>query len=319
MKERAQSRLAHFQELVSFQEQRQLDAELAYKQRIDGLRKDLRTTKQELLEDCVQGHAARAAAHASNIQTLKQQRQHLQDENNRLRASLQSAEEELTKVTLRVQTLENRTRRMSEELQNNERLKTELVERHLRDTVLEAQVEMLMDVEPGIMGQCILVSDADSNELDAMGSMHPSQTLWEELQNAHSDSTAPASSKSGIPESELQMAVLNSSNDCCGQFLSSDQMDDGDISSGLSFGSPAEFLTPTAGNADQLVRVLGHYLHRHYQQVVGGRQEQQHNPFSWLIKTSAIVTISWAAMTMQMLSVVETLVGGVESSAQIPT
>lgn len=47
--ERAQSKLAHFQDLLSLQEQRQWDTELAYKQRIDDLRKDLRTTKQELV------------------------------------------------------------------------------------------------------------------------------------------------------------------------------------------------------------------------------------------------------------------------------
>ncbi|KAF9964645.1 hypothetical protein BGZ70_006161 [Mortierella alpina] len=339
--ERAQSQLAHFQVLLSQQEQRQLDAELAYKQRIEKLRKDLKTTKQELvriqksehqhnlhlaeLEDCVQGHVTRAAAHASSTYALKQQRQQLQDENNRLRVSLRSAEEELTKVTLRVEALENRTRRMSQELQNNELLKAELLERHLAGTILESQVDKLMDVEHRIMGRGVQVLDAEYDELEA-GSIHPSQTLFEELQNACSDSRAPVPSSSSMPESaeilecvgqvqcfepELQVTSVSSFNDSWGQPLGSDKVDTSLTS--------VKFLAATTGNADQLVRVLGHYLHQHYQHAVGGRQKQQYNPFSWFIKTSAIVTISWAAMTMQMLSMVETLVGDVERGAQVPT
>ncbi|KAF9939296.1 hypothetical protein BGZ67_009684 [Mortierella alpina] len=325
--EHAQSKLAHFQELLSHQEQRQLDTERAYKQRIDELRKDLRATKQELLEDCVQGRAVRAA---SGAYALKQQRQHLQDENDVLRASLRSTEEELTKVSLRIEILENRTRRMSQELQTNDLLKAKLLERHLADTILESHVERLMDVDQGIIRQCVqdVDADSDSDELDDRRSIQPSYTLLEELQNACSDSLAPAPSHSGMPESTeilksdgqmlcsevaLQVASVSSSSDCRGPPLSNDQVDlEHNTSDGFSFTAPAKFLTPTAGNADQLVRVLGHYLHQHYQHAVGGWQEQQYNPFSWFIKTSAIVTISWAAMTMQMLSVVETLVGDVE-------
>ncbi|KAF9281811.1 hypothetical protein BGZ68_006418 [Mortierella alpina] len=311
--ERAQSKLAHFQELLSLQEQRQLDTELAYKQRIDDLRKDLRATKQELLEDCVQESATRAAAQAASIYDLKQQRRRLQDENSRLRASLRSAETELTA--------------MSQELQNNELLKAELLERHLADTILERQVDKLMDVEQGAQ-----VLDADFEESDDAGSIQPSQTLLEELQIACSGPLAPVPPNMGMPEpatilwcdgyapcseSRLQVAVLSSTNDC--PSLGGNQATDGDVSIGFSFTPPAKFLNPTTGNADQLVRVLGHYLHQHYQHVLGGRQEQQHNPFSWFVKTSAIVTISWAAMTMQMLSMVETLVGDVDSRVQIPT
>ncbi|CAO3570506.1 unnamed protein product [Mortierella alpina] len=337
--EGAQSKLAHFQALLTHQEQRQLDAGLAYKQRIDELRKDLKTTKQELvrlqksehqhnlhlaeLEDCVQERAARAAAHASSTYALKQQRQQLQAENKRLRVSLRSAEEELTKVTLRVETLENRTQRMSQELQNNELLKAELLERHLAGTVLESQVIKLMDVEHGIMARCVQVLDAECDETDETGATHPTQTLLEELQNACPDSRAPAPSNSSMPESgkipecvgqarcfepELQVASVSSSNHSWGQPLSSHKLD-----------GAVKLLAPAAGSADQLVRVLGHCLHQHYQQAVGGRREQQYSPFSWFIKTSAIITISWAAMTMHILSMVETLVGNVESGTQIPT
>ncbi|KAF9962391.1 hypothetical protein BGZ72_006212 [Mortierella alpina] len=329
--EHAQSKLAHFQELLGQQEQRQLDTELAYKQRIDELRRDLRTTKQELLEDCAQGHAARAATHASSTFALKQQRQHLQDENNHLKASLQSAEAELTRVTLKVETLENRTRRMGQELHMNELLKAELQDRHLADTILASQVNRLMDVEQGVMQQCIQVLNSDdSDDSDDTGSDQPCQTLLDELQNACSGPVAPVLPSSGMPEtaeisqgdvheSGLQMAFLCSVNDSCGQSVSSDPTHSVDGPSSFSFTPPAKLLTPTTGNADQLVRVLGHYLHQHYQHALGGRQEQLYNPFSWFIKTSAIVTISWAAMTMQMLSAVESLIGDVEGTMQVPT